>query len=92
MRHTNSLVNVSDAKCPESATRQVDTVSQITASISRMPIRDKSCQKHWAKTIFYKLVIYSDLLNSTGKRVSMGIFPDDLEQVYDNVTKLRQRR
>ena len=36
------------------------------------------------------LVIYSNFLNSTrknGRRLPIGIFPDDLEQVIDNVTE-----
>ena len=52
----------------ESATREVDAMSEITALISRMTTQEK------------------------GRKVSMGIFPDALEQVYDIAIehKLRQ--
>ena len=41
VRHTNSLLNASDAKYPELATRVINT-----ASISRMPTQDKSLSKN----------------------------------------------
>ena len=82
----------------ELATREVDIVSEITASISRMLTREVSLSKILGKNYSFqvpsKLVIFSDLLNSTeknlnGRKVSMGIFPYDLEQVYDIVIEHR---
>ena len=69
VKHTNSLLNTSDAKCPESATREVDIVSQITASISRMLTQHKYLSKTVGKNLFFQLVIYSNLLNSTRKKL-----------------------
>ena len=69
VRHTISLLNVSNAKCAELATREVDTVPQITASISRMLLGTSLCLKHWPKAILSKLVIYSNLPNSIGKKL-----------------------
>ena len=69
VRHTNSFLNASDTKCLESATREVYTVPQITASISRIPTRDKSLSKTLSKSYSFKLVIFSNLVNSTDKRL-----------------------
>ena len=44
------------------ATREVDTVSEITASICQMLTQDKSLSKHLAKTILSKLVNTSLIL------------------------------
>ena len=52
MRHTNSLLNASDAKCQELASREVNTVSEITASISRMPAPGKSFPKTFGKNYY----------------------------------------
>ena len=51
------------------------------------------CQKHFTKTILYTSWKYFPTcstqpeINLNDWWVSMGIFPDDLEQVYDNVTE-----
>ena len=54
VKHTNSLLNASDAKCPESTTREVDIVSQITASISLMPTWDKYLSKTLGKNYSFQ--------------------------------------
>ena len=71
--------------------RQQERFTLCLKSLRRSPkcrLRTSHCQKHWAKAIFFKLVIFSNFLNSTGKKLerqglSMDIFPDDLEQVYN---------
>ena len=49
-------------KMSKLATREVDTVSEITASICQMLTQDKSLSKHLAKTILSKLVNTSLIL------------------------------
>ena len=90
VKYTNSLLNASNAKCPESATREV-SISNHCIDLSNPDSGQVLVKNIWQKTIPSKLVIHSNLLNSTrnlnSRRVSMGIFPDDLEQVYDNMTE-----
>ena len=69
VRDTISLLNTSDARWSESTTRKIDTVPQITASISRMPTSNRSLSKTLDKSYSFQVVIYSNLLNSTGKKL-----------------------
>ena len=89
VRHATSLLNASDAKCPESATREVDIVSQITASISRILTQDKYLSNTLGKKLFFPSWWYIQTClthqerNLNGRRLPMGVFRDDLEQIYD---------
>ena len=95
VKHTNSLLNASEAKCRQQG--------RLTFCLKSLPqslecwIRTCLYQKHWEKPIPSKITIFSNFLSSTGKklngrRVSMGIFPDDLEGVYDLVIKQTLRQ
>ena len=63
------LLNASDAKCPD---RQQERLTLCLKSLDQSLeclLGTSLCQKHWAKTILFKLVIFSNLLNSTGKKL-----------------------
>ena len=93
-RHANSLLNASNAKCPNrQQERLIDTVSEITASISWMPTRDKSLSETSGQKLLFPSWSYFQTSSTQQERnlnsrmVSMSIFPGDLEQVYDIMTE-----
>ena len=69
VRHTNYLLNASHAKC---SNRQQERLTLCLKSLHqslKCRLRTSLCQKHWVKTILFKLVMFSNLLNSTGKKL-----------------------
>ena len=94
VKHTNYLLNDSNAKFPN---RQQESLTLCLKSLHqslKYRLGTSLCQKYWAKSILSKLIIFCNLLNSTGKKLERreDIFPDDLEQVYGIVIKRKLRQ
>ena len=62
-------LNAFDAKFPNPQQKRLTLCMKSLHQSLECRLETSLCQKHWAKTILSKLVIFSNLLNSTGKKL-----------------------